>query len=190
MKTNFCRFILFFGISFLLVAPSFGAPIEATYDSITEKTLFTPATFGQSDFFDAPFSLTNNTGEVWTDFHLRLGSGECLVAQACNIEIKPIFIDFNLGGFDGTAYEGPGTFTVSPGRSIIDIVSLNIPVGGKLAFTLDVNYGALQDYLGTILGTPTTDGSTPPPVSTPEPGTLLLLGSGLIGLIGYRKIMF
>jgi hypothetical protein len=67
-------------------------------------------------------------------------------------------------------------------------------MGDGSAQTIMVPQGATKLYLGTMdsYGWTNNTGSfdvtvTDPPVVTPEPSTMLLLGSGLIGLWGFRR---
>lgn len=59
------------------------------------------------------------------------------------------------------------------GRIWLDAISLN---GNELSLTNPGNGGSCQP--------PTTDGGAAP---VPEPATMLLFGSGLIGFVGFRK---
>lgn len=59
--------------------------------------------------------------------------------------------------------------------------------GGQMVFTFDVSGNNLQESdIGNVQPLFGTDGA---PLA-PEPGTLLLVGSGLVGLAGYAKLRF
>lgn len=152
--------------------------ITITYNDLSEQLLVDQ----HDDLFDGQFDIVNNTGVAWTDFHLRVIEEIAGICAAC-----PFFPEFGgtpAGGYDGTAYEGPGTATVSNGvniADILDVVGLNIADGGTLSFLLDVENGELLgDW--NLFGTPTTDGNNNNNNNVPEPGSLLLFAVGLIGL--------
>jgi hypothetical protein len=156
--------------------PSYGFAI--TYNANVEQLLFTssdappqPAPFTPGDCPDCPFTLTNNTGTTWTDFHFRLVLGPESVGTF-------FFVSVAFGGYDGDVYEDSGGSGYAlAGCCTLDVVALNIPTGEDYTFTVDMD---AFELLGTyqLLGTPTTDGGNG---RVPLPGTFLLVAVGLAG---------
>jgi PEP-CTERM motif len=59
----------------------------------------------------------------------------------------------------------------------------------KFSMTFDTSRPGYAQFAGsTFLGTFPVSGDPPPVSATPEPGSLLLMGSGIIGLISLRKL--
>ena len=154
-----------------------------TYNDLNEQLLY--SNDGTSDIFDEPFDLTNNSGQTWTDFHLRI---ERFIEPN-----GPSFIDIAAGGFDGMAYEGAGTYTLSsPGPNgglgtVLDIIGLSIANASIYSFTLDVERfddAVFGDLSYNIYGTPTVDGVVGNG-AVPEPSTAMMLAIGLFGAAGY-----
>src|SRR5512132_2087879 len=108
--------------SIALVHPA--SAFNVTFNDLSEKLLFDSSQappllgFSPGDCPDCPFSITNNTGVAWTDFHmeLRLTSGPGGTFG---------FINAAIGGYDGDVYEGPGNDTLSnpggAGGTVLDI---------------------------------------------------------------------
>jgi len=157
--------------------------ITATFNDNNEKLLgissdwdvpslpFTPG-----DAVDQPFEITNNTTDTWVDFHFR-------IANSPGESLKSVFFNLASGGFDGTAYEGPGTFTiVDPGPDagqLLEVKNLVINPGDIFAFNLDIeDNGALFDY--SLFGEPYL--LSPSPV--PEPSTIVLWSLGALAFAG------
>ena len=158
----------------MLIYPTaiMGADFSATFTDLNQKFI---ALESPPFVIDISFDVLNSTGLTWTDFHMNVLS----------LGFPPTFIPDNTAN-NGTTYTGPGTDQLSGGNTIIDIIGLNIPDTATYSFTLDILSGELGWQL---FGYPTvTDGNGSS--SVPEPTTMLLLGSGLIGLAGYGRKKF
>lgn len=156
--------------------------VAVTYDAVQEQFLVNSATFpilgnpfGPGDAVDHVYRLTNNTGQTWTDFHFRLALGSGMGTF--------MFPNFAGGGYDGTAYEGPGSFAVSADLQQIDVVDLNVANGEVFTFNLDSDAFELTGTYD-VFGTPTVDGGSN---GAPEPTALALLAVGMMALMRQQR---
>jgi hypothetical protein len=117
---------------------------------------------------DVDLELTNATGQTWTDLHLR---------------------SQGPGAIQEDSYDGPGTPDYGSPSAILnttifftlDIFDLNVADADTLSLSFNhfcvgeaCSLGAVYSVLPTVQAEPVE--------SAPEPGTLLLFGSGLLGL--------
>lgn len=80
---------------------------------------------------------------------------------------------------DGTWLWGEDTFTIDlGGKGLLDVL-----IDGNLAVKITATKGDFYFDKSTL----TVDADRPAPAPVPEPATLMLLGSGLIGLAGFRR---
>jgi hypothetical protein len=139
------------------------------YNSLDEKLIGS----GDSGIEWTSYSLINNTGEVWTDFHLRL---DTYTSDFFTTPADDFYFFENV-------YDGPGSYTIGNDNRSIDIIGLNIGIGEEFNFNVDFDSDGSGFY--GLFGQPTTH--TAP---IPESSTLLLLGTGLVGLAGIGRKKF
>lgn len=150
--------------------------IAFTFTSISEELLDSQTTSFVSTEFT--FDMTNDTGQVWTDFHLRAAGDTPFGA-------------YNFMRLD--TYTGPGTASFLDNDAdalgyteALTIDNLNIADGDTLTFSVFIRGGFAPEGMTsyTVFGLPSVDGNGNGQV--PVPATLALLGLGLAGL-GYRQ---
>ena len=131
------------------------------------------------------FDITNNTGEVWTDFHLSL-EGQTLFGDSLFV----IFEDIGAAGL----YSGPGvaSFSDSHGTGFFDMLTidgLDIAIGGVLSFNVDIIAITESIVSFQIYGLPSIGQSGGPTGAIPEPsaGMLFLVGAACLGSGTRRK---
>lgn len=114
-------------------------------------------------------SITNQTGIDWTDYHWALiGDAQFDIPLTSNWGIGP-FANLTVNATDVWADGGgivPHNATFHPGTAIAG--------GGEMVINADLSGADAAEF--TFRQFP-----------TPEPGTLVLLASGAIGLMHYRR---
>jgi hypothetical protein len=122
------------------------------------------ATGGNTEYF-ATVTATNNTGVTWTDFHFQL------LPTSANDNL-----DFDLVQKDPTP-TSTSFATLAHLEDTIDWSGGSVLNGANTVFTLSIDTpDPLLQF--TLRALPTT-------AAVPEPGMVLLTGSGLLSLLGY-----
>ena len=139
------------------------------------------------DTFVDQWTLTVSNGSSLTNLFLDAGTGNAVFDVLNGDHASPG--SANGKPFNTTAYAGPLTATYA------DLVGIGGKVYDDLYRTLKLDFGD-SGFSGSMTFTADTDnlsipGDLNPANPVPEPATMLLLGTGLMGIAGFgRKKLF
>lgn len=168
----------------VLVTATLGVPTFADYSynqtSNTQAQIGTNSG-GAGDSTDT-FTVSNSTGTTWTDYSIVVGP-----PSGFGSDNESYFTSCSGTLSLGTAPGDPGSNTGIYVNEC-EITGISIATGSTYTFTVGIGAG---EPGWEVSGTPSvTEGTGPGPGGTPgvpEPGSMLLLSSGLIGIAGLRR---
>ncbi len=170
--------ILLLGILCLLSNMVYALPSSITVDSLINGCVGNDFTAGIKEFLpQGTYEFTVNSGS-WNAWG-KWGDAYAGWLWSMNIYQEATQTQYLLG--ESSVYGSPTeALNANLGASII----INQPTDGYLWFYIKDSY--VPDNVGAITASfvdPPSNGST----SVPEPSTMLFLGAGLVGLVGFRK---
>jgi hypothetical protein len=169
----------------VLVTATLGIPTFADYSynqtSNTQAQIGTNV--GSGDSTDT-FSVTNSTGTTWTDYALVVGAPLATAGSPNESYFTSCSGTLSLGTSPGNSSPNTGIYV-----NECEINGISIATGSTYTFTVGIGAG---EPGWEVSGTPSvsSSGTGPGPGGTsgvPEPGSMLLLSSGLIGIAGLRR---
>jgi hypothetical protein len=166
----------------VFVTATLGIPTFADYaytQTSTAQALIGYNLSGSGDSTDT-FDITNSTGVTWTDYSIIVGP-----PSAYSPDVNESYFTSCSGG-TLSLVTAPGNPSPNTGIYVnqCEVDGLSIAAGATYDLTVGIGAG---EPGWVVYGTPSTSegggGGTP----APEPGTMLLLSSGLIGIAGLRR---
>jgi len=167
---------------------NFGYIVSDTFNVTNSGTTITGGSFGMWLFpgdtlTSAELSITSgeNGGTSYFDQTVNFTQGSCSV---------------NNYGYDvcteNTSFSGP---TLNAGTYWLNLQNASVPSGDPIFWdensgpsqASESSVGSIPSEAFTVLGSTTTTTSTSTTSSVPEPSSILLLGSGVLGLAGMLR---
>ncbi|MGH9321992.1 MAG: PEP-CTERM sorting domain-containing protein [Vicinamibacteria bacterium] len=149
----------------------------------TTEIEFVLATSGGTTEYRFTQALVNNTGQTWTDYHFELGFGtgasfvpsgivDLLDFDTPDMDPSPTSSVFTVLNHQPNTLEWSGG-SVPAISSVFFTLAFDVPDGLEAFNPSGLNRFTLRQF-------PTT-------AAVPEPGTLLLMGAGIVGIVMRRR---